>query len=128
MKALHYGLACSSEDTADRFYEKFLGLKKSEPKNIPAALCQPLFGISSDLTVINYAGGGVHFEIFIHPSPRPSCGSPTHVCLEVETLDTFIERGQAMGVPVIRVAKGDGWITFIQDYDGNLLEIKAGGG
>ena len=126
MKALHYGLACSSEDTADRFYEKFLGLHKSEPKVISAALCQPLFGISSDLTVLNYVGEGVHFEIFIHRGLRPSSGSATHVCLEVEALDAFIERGHSMGVPVIRVPKGDRWVTFIQDYDGNLFEIKAG--
>jgi catechol 2,3-dioxygenase-like lactoylglutathione lyase family enzyme len=126
MKALHYGLACSSEDTADRFYEKFLGLKKSEPNVIPAALCQPLFGIHSDLTVLNYVGEGLHFEIFIHSGMRPSRESPTHVCLEVEALDAFIERGRATGVPVIRVPKGDRWVTFIQDYDGNLFEIKAG--
>jgi hypothetical protein len=31
-----------------------------------------------------------------------------------------------MGVQVIRVPKGDRWLTFIQDFDGNLFEIKAG--
>ena len=127
MKVRHYGLACRSEDAADRFYEKFLGLKKSERKIVPAALCQPLFGIPSDLTVLNYAGDGVHFEVFIHRGLQPASGSPTHLCLEVESLDAFLERSRAMGIPVIRVPRGDQWITFIQDYDGNLFEIKAGG-
>jgi len=127
MKVRHYGLACRSEDAADRFYEKFLGLKKSERKIVPAALCQLLFGIPYDLTVLNYAGDGVHFEVFIHHGLRPASGSPTHLCLEVESLDAFLERSRAMGIPVIRVPRGDQWITFIQDYDGNLFEIKAGG-
>jgi len=127
MKVRHYGLACRSEETADRFYEKFLGLKKSERKIVPAPLCQPLFGIPSDLTVLNYADDGVHFEVFIHHGLQPASGSPTHLCLEVESLDAFLERSRAMGIPVIRVPRGDQWITFIQDYDGNLFEIKAGG-
>ena len=29
-----------------------------------------------------------------------------------------------MDVPVIRAPRGERWITFIRDYDGNLFEIK----
>jgi hypothetical protein len=29
-----------------------------------------------------------------------------------------------MDVPVIRAPRGDRWVTFIQDCDGNLFEIK----
>ena len=124
MKVRHCGLACRSEETADRFYETFLGLKKSERKSVPAALSGPLFGLPCDLAVLNYAGDEVHFEVFIHEGERPAAGSPTHICLEVENLDAFLERCRAMGVPVIRAPRGDRWITFIQDYDGNLFEIK----
>jgi catechol 2,3-dioxygenase-like lactoylglutathione lyase family enzyme len=124
MKALHYGLACSSEETADRFYEKFLGLKKSEPKTVPAGLCGPLFGIPSDMTVVNYTDDGIQLEIFIHPGPRPADASPAHVCLEVGSVDAFIERSRTMGFPVVRAPKGGKWITFIQDLDGNRFEIK----
>jgi catechol 2,3-dioxygenase-like lactoylglutathione lyase family enzyme len=127
MKIRHYGLACRSEETADRFYEKFLGLKKSGRKAVPAVLSGPLFGIPSDLTLLNYDGDEVHFEVFIYESERPAAGSPTHVCLEVEDLGAFLERCRAMGVPVIGVPRGDQWITFIQDYDGNLFEIKPTG-
>jgi hypothetical protein len=42
----------------------------------------------------------------------------------VRDLEAFLERALAMGVPVIRAPKGDRWITFVQDFDGNLFEIK----
>jgi catechol 2,3-dioxygenase-like lactoylglutathione lyase family enzyme len=124
MKVRHYGLACRSEETAERFYKKFLGLKKSERKTVPAALSETLFGIPCDLEVLNYAGDEVHFEVFIHEGERPAAGSPTHICLEVEDLEAFFERCRAMGVPVIRAPRGDRWITFVQDFDGNLFELK----
>jgi catechol 2,3-dioxygenase-like lactoylglutathione lyase family enzyme len=124
MKVLHYALACRSEETADRFYEKLLGLKKWEPRTVPAALSGPLLGIPSDLTVLNYVGDEVHIEVFVLRGAGPVDRSPAHICLEVEDLDGFLERCRAMGIPVSRAPRGDRWITFIQDYDGNRFEIK----
>jgi len=125
MRVRHYGLACRSEETADRFYEKLLGLKKSERKTVPAALAEPLFGLSCDLEVLNYAGEGAHFEVFIHEREPSVAVSPAHICLEVEDLEVFLERCRAMEVPVIRAPRGDRWIIFIQDFDGNMFELKA---
>jgi catechol 2,3-dioxygenase-like lactoylglutathione lyase family enzyme len=124
MKVRHYGLACSSEETADRFYEKLLGLKKSERKAVSAVLSETFFGIPGDLTFVHYSGEGIDFEVFFHETGRPPTGSIAHVCLEVEGLDSFLERCRAMGVPIIRAPRGDWWVTFIQDFDGNLFEIK----
>jgi catechol 2,3-dioxygenase-like lactoylglutathione lyase family enzyme len=124
MKVSHFGLACRSEGAADRFYEDFLGMKKLEKKTVPAALCGTFFGIPSDLTVLNYSRDDVYFEVFIHENARPTSGYPAHICLEVRDLEAFLERALAMGVPVIRAPKGDRWITFVQDFDGNLFEIK----
>jgi len=125
MRVRHYGLACRSEETADRFYEELLGLKKSERKTVPAALAEPLFGLSRDLEVLNYADEGVHFEVFIQEREPSVVVSPAHICLEVEDFDAFLERCRALNVPVSRAPRGDRWITFVQDYDGNLFEIKA---
>jgi catechol 2,3-dioxygenase-like lactoylglutathione lyase family enzyme len=120
----HYGLACRSEQTADRFYEKFLGLKKSEPKTVPAALGEAFFGLPRDLAVMSYAGDGVSFEVFIQEREPSAARSPNHICLEVPNLETFLERCRSMDVPVIRAPRGEQWITFIRDFDGNLFEIK----
>jgi catechol 2,3-dioxygenase-like lactoylglutathione lyase family enzyme len=124
MKVHHSGLACRSEETADRFYEKFLGMKKLERKTVPAALSGAFFGIPSDLTVLNYVLDDVYLEVFVHESARPAAGSPCHICLEVEGLKAFLERARAMSVPIMRARKGDRWVTFIRDFDGNLFEIK----
>lgn len=124
MKVRHHGLACRSEETADRFYEKFLGMEKLGRKSVPAALAGALFGIPGDLTVLNYAGDEVYFEIFIHEREQSAAGSPAHICLEVEDLAAFLERCREMDVPVIRAPRGEQWITFVRDYDGNLFEIK----
>jgi len=128
MKVRHYGLACRSEETAERFYENFLGLKKSERTTVPAALSGAFFGIPCDLAVLNFVGDEVRFEVFIHEGGRPAAGDPTHICLEVEDLEAFLERCRAMGVPVIRAPRGERWITFVQDFDGNLFEIKETAG
>jgi catechol 2,3-dioxygenase-like lactoylglutathione lyase family enzyme len=124
MKVRHYGLACRSEESADRFFEKLLGLKKLERKNVPAALATAFFGIPRDLTVLNYSGDGVYFEVFIHEKEMPAVPSPAHICLEIENLGAFLERCRAMDVSVSRAPRGDRVITFIRDYDGNLFEIK----
>jgi catechol 2,3-dioxygenase-like lactoylglutathione lyase family enzyme len=124
MKVHHYGLACRSEETADRFYEKFLGFKKLERKTVPARLVNAFFGLFRDLAVLSYTGGGIYFEVFIHEGELSAAPSLAHICLEVEGLDAFLERARTMGVPVIRAPRGDRWVTFIKDYDGNLFEIK----
>ena len=124
MEVRHYGLACRSEETADRFYEKFLGLKKSERKTVSAELAGAFFGIPSDLTFVHYSGEGIDFEVFFHQTGQPPAGSIAHVCLEVEGFESFLQRCRAMGVSIIRAPRGDWWVTFIRDFDGNLFEIK----
>lgn len=124
MKIRHYGLACRSEESADRFYEKFLGMKKLGRKSVPAALAEAFFGIPRDLAVINYTLDEIYFEIFIHEGEASTAPSPAHICLEVNDLAAFLERCRAMDVPVIRAPRGEQWINFIKDYDGNLFEVK----
>jgi len=125
MRVRHYGLACRSEETADRFYVKLLGFKKLERKTVPARLVNAFFGLFRDLAVLSYTRDGIYFEVFIHEGEPSAAPSLAHICLEVEDLDAFLERCRTMEVPVIRAPRGDRWITFVQDYDGNLFEIKA---
>jgi len=50
----HAGLACSTEDKADKFYRDLLGLKKSESKYLSADLSKAIFDLDSELQMINY--------------------------------------------------------------------------
>lgn len=121
----HVALACSAEELSDKFYMELLGLKKSALKTLPTALSKALFGIDSELTIINYSDEHLHFEIFL--TDRNSGGSERidHVCLEVEDLEAFLGKCRRLRVKIIQVPKGDKLLTFVKDDDGNLFELKS---
>ena len=43
---------------------------------------------------------------------------------EVDKLEAFLKKCEAMKVEIIRVAKGDSIVIFLKDYDGHFFEIK----
>jgi catechol 2,3-dioxygenase-like lactoylglutathione lyase family enzyme len=121
----HVGLACSTEDNADRFYQKLLGLNKSEPKMLSSDLSRAIFNIDAQLPIINYMDETVHFEIFISGLVDGRSGQIAHQCLEVDDLSDFIEQCRSLGVEISQIPKGAKVLTFIKDFDGNLFEIKG---
>jgi catechol 2,3-dioxygenase-like lactoylglutathione lyase family enzyme len=124
MKLRHVGLTSGSEKNSDKFFGELLGLKKLEPKTLPAPLSQALFNVNADLKVINYMSDHAHFEIFIH-APEKSCVKPIeHVCLDVDDLAAFVQKCRSLNVNVLQVPKGDALLTFISDDDDNLFEIR----
>lgn len=119
------GLACRSEAQADRFFINVLGLAKSEPRILPRQIVEGIFGLAADLTMINYTGRGIRFEVFIDPNRQRSNDLIVHACLTVEDRDAFLSRCEDHDLNVIRVPKGETLLTFVRDYDGNLYEIKS---
>jgi catechol 2,3-dioxygenase-like lactoylglutathione lyase family enzyme len=124
MDIRHVGLRASSEENADQFFKDLLGLKKQVPKTLPAALAQALFHVDADLKVINYGNEHAHFEIFIYSPDQAPARPIEHVCLEVDDLPEFLQRCRGLNVNILRVPKGEGWLTFISDSDNNLFEIR----
>jgi len=120
----HVGLTSGSEEKADVFYKNLLGLKKSEPKTLNSALSKSIFNLDSELVIINYLNEDVHFEVFITDSDSNNTRQIEHLCLEVDDLNDFLNKCNALGVKVARIPKGDKTLTFIKDFDGNLFEIK----
>jgi catechol 2,3-dioxygenase-like lactoylglutathione lyase family enzyme len=126
VKMQHVALVCSSEKNADQFYMELLGLEKSVPKILSTELVRAIFNIKSEMTVINYIGEKVRFEIFIADPGNARDAIPLpHVCLEVKAIDSLVEKCRTMGFEVILAPKGDRILTFILDHDRNLFEIKA---
>ena len=119
----HVALVCRSEENADRFYKDLLGLKKQEPKTIPASLSAAIFHIESEFTLINYIGDRCHFEIFLSDRAPGDTRPIDHTCLDVGDLSAFIEKCRDLEVTVIQAPKGEKILTFVTDYDGNLFEI-----
>lgn len=122
---IHTALVCRSEDYADRFYKELLGLEKAEPKVLPADLSQAIFKMDSELTIINYTGDGMHFEIFLCDRPADSTPKIEHTCIEVESRSTFAEECRKRGISVNQIPKGNKTLLFVQDFDGNLFEVKS---
>ena len=123
----HVALVCRSEQKSDAFYEGLLGLKKQDPKILPAELSSQIFNRACEYRIINYVDENTHFEIFIDDAARPdrNAGKIEHLCIEVAALEGFLEKCRALDVAVHRIPKGDRLLTFVRDFDGNLFEIKS---
>ena len=124
MRMNHAAIVCSTQETADRFYEGMLGLKKVKSFLLNSELTEQIFGTARECQIIVYADEKLAFEVFLDISPRRETHPFMHVCLEVEDRETFLAMCHSKGVVVNRVQKGDSLLAFIKDYDGNLFEIK----
>ncbi|MBN2352331.1 MAG: hypothetical protein JXD23_07170 [Spirochaetales bacterium] len=124
MEIKHFGLACRTEEEADRFFGELLGLNKSERKAIPASITLPLFGVDGGLDAYDYSGPGLHFEVFIHDDPAERSERIAHVCLAVPDPEAFLEQAECLGFPALRIPRGDGKVYFVKDPSGRLYEIK----
>ena len=121
----HIGLCCRTAERADRFYGEVLGLEFLGTKSVPAELSRSLFGIDRELPIRNYSNGRLYVEIFLIEDADPAAPPPpAHICLETDDLTRLLERCRDFDIPVIRASKGDSWVTFIRDGDGNLFEVK----
>jgi len=120
----HVGLICSEEETADKFYKEVLGLRKIEPRTLPAALSKDIFNVGSELKVINYLNNEIHFEIFIHDQTKNTSEIIEHICLEVDDRKNFINRCESLGVRFNKIQKEEKTLVLIWDFDNHLFEIK----
>ncbi len=125
MRMLHVGVGATSESNADIFFVELLGLAKAAPVKIAAELSLSIFALNRELTLIHYAGEGVDFEVFVDPLYRAPVKSVLHSCLEVDDAAGFLEKCADMCLMVNRVPRGDSFVTFISDLDGNHYEIKG---
>jgi len=124
MKLHHMAIVCSTIERADRFYGGVLELKKIKSGTLDRVFGEQLFGISQECEMILYGNEDFRIEVFVTVSD-PKMKTPyVHLCLEVKDRKSFVEKCEAAGLTVKRITKGDYLIIFIEDYDGNLFEIK----
>jgi len=124
MRILHTGLGASCVSNADLFFQQLLGLEKGAPAIVAAELCRAIFAIDRELTIINYTAEGIRFEVFIDPSYRAPEQTVLHSCIEVDDQAEFLQKCAANGLKVSRTPKGNSFVSFVSDLDGNLYEIK----
>ena len=124
MEIIHTGLAASSEEKADRFFIDILGLEKLIPKTLDKKLTQAIFGINSELLIIHYRGGTVHYEILVYQEYKAPEKQIAHSCIQVTDLSSIVSKCRDADMKVVEIPKGSVVVTFISDYDGNLFEVK----
>jgi catechol 2,3-dioxygenase-like lactoylglutathione lyase family enzyme len=117
-------IVCSSIERADRFYEGVLELKKIKSGTLDRVFGEQLFGISQECEMILYGNEEFRIEVFVTFSDPKMKVPYVHTCLEVNNRKSFARKCEEAGVTVKRIPRGDYMIVFIQDYDGNLFEIK----
>jgi hypothetical protein len=124
MRIVHLGLGASCERNADLFFQELLGLEKAAPVILAAELCRSIFAINRELKVISYKAAGIHFEVFIDPLYRAPEQTVSHACLEVDDQAGLLKKCSDASLKVNRTARGDSFVSFVSDCDGNLYEIK----
>ena len=124
MRLHHAALVSSSEDHADRFYQDILKLSKIKASMLKRDLSLSLFEIDAECSMILYGNEDLAIEVFVL-NQGPSKKEPfTHLCLEVGDREEFLSRCRSGGLKIKLVPKGDSEVCFIQDFDGNMFEIK----
>jgi catechol 2,3-dioxygenase-like lactoylglutathione lyase family enzyme len=125
MRVKHVALTCSSEETSDQFYGQLLGLKKVRSKILSSELSSEIFNVEQEFKIVDYQNENMNFEIFVSNQQTSNSKKVEHICLEVDDFDLFLEKCNEIGVHILRIPKGNSFITFIKDFDGNFFEIKA---
>ena len=120
----HVALVCRSEENSDRFYHSLLGLPKLSSKTLPAELSESLFNVAADIPILNYGDDEIGFEIFIFDKDPGDTVKIEHTCLAVGDRQAFLEKCRSSDIEILQVPKGDDFVVFIRDYDGNVFEIK----
>lgn len=124
MNLHHFAVVCSTIENADTFYKDILGLEKRKDTTISSDLSEQIFGIAAECRLLLYSNTDFAMEIFITQGRPGRKSSFEHICLLVEDKKSFIEKCRAGGCEINLVPRGDYFLTFIRDFDGNLFEIK----
>ena len=124
MRLHHASLVSSSEANADKFYEGILKLRKIKTSILKNNLALRIFDMDVECPLILYGNEDFAIEVFV-TNQIPDKKAPfSHLCLEVEDREKFLTSCRSAGLAVNLVPRGDSQICFVQDFDGNLFEIK----
>jgi catechol 2,3-dioxygenase-like lactoylglutathione lyase family enzyme len=124
MKLNHTAVVSRSQENADRFFEGILGLKKIKSSDLPEDIAAAVFGQAIACGLLLYEGRGFAVEVIVQDAVQIKGNPFVHLCLEVGDREAFLARCRSVGLRVNLVPKGDAVLCFVEDFDGNLYEIK----
>jgi catechol 2,3-dioxygenase-like lactoylglutathione lyase family enzyme len=126
MELEHFAVSANSEEEADKFFTKVLGLEKTRDFKVDADLISQFFGVNTDQHLLRYESEGLAAEVFINKERETAENLFSHVCLVVENRDQIAQKAQSLGYKVIKVPRknSDSYYLFLNDGFGNIYEIK----
>ena len=124
MRLHHVALVGRSLENADQFYEEIVGLKKIKTVALNKGLAKQLFDTALECQIVLYGNENFSVEVFITATTPRKISPFVHLCLEVDNRKQFLENCQSAGIMVNRVPRGDSSLIFVEDFDGNLFEVK----
>lgn len=124
MRLHHAAVVCGSRETAERFYRGVLGLNLLKTSRLSLELSEKIFQKRQECEFLLFGNGEVVIEVFIDGQASERTASFEHLCLEVAEREAFMDRCRAADLKVNLIPKGESLLAFLEDYDGNLFEIK----
>ena len=118
----HIALSSNSQNDADLFFNKILGIPLVKKFILSKNLANKIFKIPKDVEVLVYDNNKIRFEIFITDNKNYTIFN--HICLEINNKDELIKKCKESNINFFYVNKGDKKLLFIKDTFGNLFEIK----
>jgi len=117
----HVGLTIKDPSEIKNFYQGLFGLTIEKEFTLTRQLNQQLFGFYEEVPVTRLTNGTDIFEIFV--TKLPSRNNYSHLCIEVDDRNAFIQKVKMMNYPLTIVEKEHHPLVFIQDKFGNNFEI-----
>ena len=125
----HVGIFVDNLERVGRFYSALLGFVQKKEMTLDAKTMQGLFGVRRRARVryLERYGFGVELICFekarVRARKKRTAGLD-HWTLLVQDKDRFCVQLKKRKVPVIKVARPLGFVYFIKDPEGNLIEVK----
>jgi catechol 2,3-dioxygenase-like lactoylglutathione lyase family enzyme len=117
----HVALECESQQQADTFFVKVLGIPKVKSTMLPKELCSSIFQFEQSVQMETYDNGKARFEVFLTTEPRKS--SFAHIGIAVENKTDFVTRCQRQGLKPFFIQKEGKQLLFVRDFSMNLFEV-----
>ena len=123
MQLNHVGIINKNEEQALKFYQDFLGLKKTREILLAPELSEQLFSVSQEIKVLVVENEGIKIEVFISDF-QPENPNFTHFAITVDSLSGLTEKAKQFNAEVIIGKHKDKTAYFLKDFSGNLIEVK----
>ncbi len=117
----HVAVECASQQQADTFFVKVLGMPKVKTTMLPKELCASIFDIGTPVQMETYDNGTARVEVFLREDQK--IRSFVHIGMAVENTADFITRCEAEGLKPFFVQKAGKQLLFVRDFSHNLYEI-----